>query len=87
MSDISIKQFKITQSKPAKITFAAILALSLLAIIAVPVYLGYASNKNASAYLDGFDPGNIMSDFVMSNKSTMTESDIQNFLKSKNHMQ
>lgn len=84
MSDISIKQFKITQSKPAKITFAAILALSLLAIIAVPVYLGYTSNKKASAYLDGFDPGNIMSDFVMSNKSTMTESDIQNFLKSKN---
>lgn len=61
-----------------------ILALSLIAAITVPLYLIYTSRDQASAYLDGFDPGNIMSDFVMSNKNTMTESQINDFLHSKN---
>ena len=61
-----------------------ILALSLIAAITVPLYLIYTSRDQASAHLDGFDPGNIMSDFVMGNKSTMTEAQINNFLHSKN---
>ncbi|MDR0887185.1 MAG: hypothetical protein LBM97_00620, partial [Candidatus Nomurabacteria bacterium] len=40
--------------------------------------------NNASAYLDGFEAGNIMSDFVMSNKDALSENGIQTFLKSKN---
>jgi len=35
------------------------------------------------AYMTGFDPGNIMSDFVMSNKNSMTVSQIQAFLNDK----
>ena len=42
------------------------------------------TDHNANAYLNGFDPGNIISDFVMSNKNTMSEADINNFLHSKN---
>ena len=38
----------------------------------------------AIAHLNGFNAGNIMSDFVMSNKDAMSEGQIQSFLKSKN---
>ena len=42
--------------------------------------------KGANAgVLDGFNPGNIISDYVMSNYTSMTEAEIQAFLKSKNH--
>ena len=42
------------------------------------------NGDSANAYLTGFNAGNIMSDSVMSNKTTMTEAQIQTFLKSKN---
>lgn len=41
-------------------------------------------DNNAKASLAGFDRGNIISDFVMGNKNTMSETDINNFLHSKN---
>ena len=84
MSALPVKAFRIVEKKPAKITLGVILALSLIAAITVPLYLIYTSRDQASAHLDGFDPGNIMSDFVMGNKSTMTEAQINNFLHSKN---
>lgn len=84
MSTLPAKAFRIVEKKPAKITLGVILALSLIAAIAVPLYLIYTSRSQANAYLDGFDPGNIMSDFVMGNKNTMTESQINDFLHSKN---
>ena len=37
-----------------------------------------------AASFAAFDPGNIISDYVMSNYSSMSEAEIQNFLKSKN---
>lgn len=40
--------------------------------------------QQSHAYLSGFSAGNIMSDAVMSNKNSMSESQIQSFLKSKN---
>ena len=84
MSNITSKAFRIAEKKPAKITLGVILALSLLAAAVVPLYLIYASRNQANAYLDGFDPGNIMSDFVMGNKNTMTEAQVNDFLHSKN---
>ena len=84
MNTLPAKAFRIVEKKPAKITLGVILALSLIAAITVPLYLIYTSRDQASAHLDGFDPGNIMSDFVMGNKSTMTEAQINNFLHSKN---
>lgn len=49
-------------------------------------FLGsFLFSAKAQAYLDGFDPGNIMSDYVMGSSSTMDEASIQRFLKSKNH--
>lgn len=41
-------------------------------------------NESSAASTKNFRAGNIISDYVMSNYSTMTEADIQNFLKSKN---
>lgn len=38
-----------------------------------------------AATLDNFRPGNIISDYVMSNYNSMSEAEIQSFLKSKNH--
>lgn len=84
MSNITSKAFRIAEKKPAKITLGVILALSLLAATVVPLYLIYTSRNQANAYLDGFDPGNIMSDFVMGNKNTMTEAQVNDFLHSKN---
>ena len=40
--------------------------------------------ETEAASTAGFKPGNIINDYVMSDTSTMTEGDIQNFLKSKN---
>ncbi|MDO4870852.1 MAG: hypothetical protein Q3996_02035, partial [Candidatus Saccharibacteria bacterium] len=41
--------------------------------------------KNPAQAVEPFNPGNIMSDHVMSDYNSMTESEIQAFLKSKNH--
>ena len=84
MSTTIAKAFRIAEKKPAKITLGVMAIMAVLAAIIVPLYLIYSSHDKASAYLDGFDPGNIMSDFVMSNSGTMTEADINNFLHSKN---
>ena len=40
--------------------------------------------KTEAASLDHFDPGNIITDYNMSNYTSMTEAEIQNFLNSKN---
>jgi|GEM_PF-898838 len=53
-----------------------------LAFMAFGVYLiGHPVNATA---ITGWDPGNIMSDSVMGNKNSMTKSQIQAFLNSKN---
>lgn len=41
-------------------------------------------SSSAEAQLAGFDSGRLMDDIVMSNKDTMSEAQIQSFLKSKN---
>ena len=47
--------------------------------------VNFVSPDQANAYLTGFKAGNIMSDYTMGNKNTMSEAQIQAFLKSKNH--
>ena len=41
-------------------------------------------DNGANATLAGWNPGDIMSDFIMTDYSSMTEAEIQSFLKSKN---
>ena len=72
-----------TQKRTYKILFFGLVVITLSAA-AFGVYSLLKTKNNASAYLDGFDPGNIMSDFVMGNKNTMTEAQINDFLHSKN---
>ena len=72
-----------TRKRTYKILFFGLVAITLSAA-AFGVYSLLKTKNNASAYLDGFDPGNIMSDFVMGNKNTMTEAQINDFLHSKN---
>ena len=55
--------------------------LLLFALIA-GLLIGTPADTHAT--LAGFDPGRIMDDAVMANKNTMTEAQIQSFLKSKN---
>ncbi len=43
-----------------------------------------SSPESSAATLDGFKPGNIISDATMSNHTSMSVTDIQNFLTSKN---
>ena len=61
--------------------------VSITALMLVALFVGWQSLKDTShaADIKNFDPGNIMSDAVMSNKSTMTVQEIQNFLNSKNY--
>lgn len=75
MSSLSIK--KIHQILPS--ISIAILLLS----VAVGLFLALQSKGNA-ADMRKFDPGNIMSDTVMSDKTTMSVAQIQSFLNSKN---
>ena len=72
-----------TQKRTYKILIFGLVVITLSAA-AFGVYSLLKTKNNASAYLDGFDPGNIMSDFVMGNKNTMTEAQIDDFLHSKN---
>jgi len=60
-----------------------LIKLSVLALV-IFTCASFTYTNNANASLAGFDPGRIMDDAVMSNKTTMSESDIQSFLKSKN---
>ena len=56
--------------------------ITLLIVGAVAVVINQTKQADA---LSNFNPGNIMNDFVMSNYTSMTEAEIQAFLKSKNH--
>lgn len=61
---------------------------AILATVAfsIAVILGwtYLTQKTSAADMSKFDPGNIMSDAVMSNKDSMSVQQIQDFLNSKN---
>ena len=58
----------------------------ITAIIIVASFCAYYFyHREQAQALANFKPGNIMSDYVMSNYTTMTEAQIQAFLKSKNH--
>ena len=63
-------------------------ALMLLFAFVMAGTFAFLMAKNpdttSAADLSGFRPGNIISDYVMSNYNSMSEGDIQNFLKSKN---
>ena len=62
------------------------LAFFLLTLTIISSTLFWLNRTNeSSATMAGWDAGNIMSDYVMTNKNSMTESDIYWFLKSKNH--
>ena len=65
-------------------TFIVAGVLAMVTLVTAIGYAIYNYTNKTRAYLNGFDAGNIMSDFVMSNKSTMSEADINNFLHSKN---
>jgi hypothetical protein len=63
-------------------------------VLVVPVVAGLFAYAALSFSYDGtsqaadarqFNAGNIISDYVMTNKNSMSEAQIQNFLKSKNH--
>lgn len=51
---------------------------------AVFAFLATSNTKNTNATTAGFRPGNIITDYVMSNSNTMSVADIQNFLNRKN---
>lgn len=57
--------------------------LAIVAIVFLAGLVMLSLFAGRSAHATGFNPGNIMSDYVMSNKNTMSESQIQSFLKSK----
>ncbi len=59
--------------------------LSTIGVIAIAIgVFSYLQPTSRAANLSSFDPGNIMSDYVMGNKNSMTEAQIQTFLESKN---
>ena len=63
------------------------LAVILLSAIPMGIYHIIRSRSQANAYssyMNGFEAGNIMSDYVMGNSGSMSEADIWNFLHSKN---
>lgn len=63
------------------VIFTAITSAFLLLVAG---FMLFSPQQPAAAVnLDNFKPGDIMSDAVMSNKSTMTKAEINNFLKSK----
>ncbi len=70
-----------------KRTIRSRLPLILFVFAAVATFMFFAMKKpveTSAASLAGFKPGNIISDYTMSNYNSMSEADIQNFLKSKN---
>ena len=60
-----------------------IVLIPILIAIITGGFLLIKQNDNAQAHLNGFDPGNIISDYVMSNKNSMSVNGIQNFLNGK----
>ena len=73
---------KITAHK-SRLAIAVVLLVSVLCC-SLMVYTLFYSGKQAKAYLAGYDDSNIMTDFVMSNTTTMSERNIWDFLHSKN---
>ena len=73
---------KITAHK-SRLTIAVVLLVSVLCC-SLMVYTLFHPGKQAKAYLAGYDDSNIMTDFVMSNTTTMSERNIWDFLHSKN---
>ncbi len=70
-----------------KRTLRSYLLLILFIFIAVATFSFLNAKKpqdTSAASLANFKPGNIISDYVMSNYASMSEAEIQNFLKSKN---
>ena len=63
-----------------------IIATLAIVISGISAILGwtYLAQKTSAADMSKFDPGNIMSDAVMSNKDSMSVQQIQAFLNSKN---
>ncbi|NCU29252.1 hypothetical protein EOM60_01430 [Candidatus Saccharibacteria bacterium] len=60
------------------------MATSLVAVLAIAIYGWTHLPTTNAADMSKFDPGNIMSDAVMSNKDSMNVQQIQAFLESKN---
>lgn len=73
---------KITTHK-SRLTIAVVLLVGILCC-SLMIYMLFHSGKQAKAYLAGYDDSNIMTDFVMSNTTTMSERNIWDFLHSKN---
>ena len=69
-----------TYSFKPKRVFVSLLAIAL---VAVGGWL-FLQRSTSAADLQNFDPGNIMSDAVMSNRNSMSVAQIQDFLNSKN---
>lgn len=61
-----------------------LLIAMVLSIAVVSIFIYMRQNITHAADVSKFDPGNIMSDAVMSNKNTMDVQQIQAFLNSKN---
>lgn len=74
---------KIMKRKLSKLHIFTIITV-LTAAVSLTLLINRTNHANAGL-LDNFKPGNIMSDYVMGNRTTMTEAEIQAFLKSKNH--
>ena len=68
-------------NNPIKITVSVIALLLVAMLVSWQVLM----DTSRAADIKNFNPGNLMSDAVMSNKDTMTVQDIQNFLNSKNY--
>ncbi len=70
-----------TRHRDRRFLYLALFAFLFAGVVA---FLKTASPlETGAASLDHFDPGNIITDYNMSNYNSMTESDIQNFLNSK----
>lgn len=63
------------------------ISIVTIVLVATAAVFGWQMLKTTTHAADirNFDPGNLMSDIVMSNKNTMSVQDIQNFLNSKNY--
>lgn len=57
---------------------------TFLLVLAIISGVSFAYSPNTKASVAGFEAGRIMDDAVMANKNTMSEAQIQTFLKSKN---
>ncbi len=63
---------------------ALVIVLFSVFVISIAIFLVNRNNSSSAADARHYNAGNIMSDFVMTNKNSMTEAQIQAFLNSKN---